>query len=804
LAAVPARGNTRVHGNRAAFGLLAALACALIALAAVPVLASAAQEFVVDSTGDAPKTAVGPVCETETGECTLRAAIEAANTNTLYDEIVFDPGVFDGAAPASTISLGSPLPAIVHGVEIDAGRCPTTYGVEGPCAEVAGLPASSSAPNVFTVSGEYVTIRDLAIEGGLNGILDTEPGGAFTAVGDWFGIELNGGRNGGSFKSGVLVEADDAIIGGETRGDYEEDRNVFGLSQIGVDVQGSSHTSIQGNYIGVGPTGRGSASLEVGVRIVDVESASRSAKVDEVGGILTAGQVASPECDGPCNVIATEGGNAVDLTGLPGEGVKAASGPIWIRGNYLGLAANGIDPVGENSYGVFAAPTEFGCEAGPADVTVGGSAPTETNYIDGGSGGLFAEGAQNFSASGNAIGVLPDGMAGESPGVGISLCAHGVTERAHISANEMDLEPTALGIDSEYGAADITGNAIQGGQIGVFALGESEGRGDLIQGNRISSPDTVGIRILNQSNTVIGNSIEDAGDWGIELEGEADHNRIGGDSPGEANDIDRSQSGAIVIDGIESTRDEVAANTGFGNSEAFLQLISQSTDEAPNGGIKPPPLTTVQQSTATGTAKPGATVRIFRKASAEGGELGALLAVVTAGAGGNWKASYATVPVGSLVAATQTTEAGTPEGATSEVSAPVAAAADPPVEPGGGGSGGPNGGGSSTATPQPPAPLAPGAPSKPKAPKVTITKGPQKSSKSTTAKFTFKATPAARAKFQCKLDNAKWAPCKSPKTYKNLKPRKHTFQVRATVSGVTGAAAKFKFRVVALESWRPR
>jgi hypothetical protein len=793
------RGNVLVCGGRVATRLLVALACALIGLGALPGFA-AAENFDVNTAGDEPNIGVGAVCDTgapAAENCSLRAAIEAADADpgATVDEIHFEPSVFEGRVGVDEIEPTPALPPIERPLAIEGEICATPP----PARPCVGLLAPSGEPGLIVDSPE-VTVTGLAIGGGSDGIEVTDAATGFVAKGNWLGLKLDGTAN-PIQRAGIFLEPGSE---GARIGEGEEARNVFVHSEVGVFIDGSSHDKIQGDYIGVGPTGEGAASVEVGVRIVDAEGPPVvKAEDNEVGGTLTESQASTPACDGPCDVIATDnGGLGVDLTGVSGEGVEAASGPTWIRGNYIGLAADGIDPVGVNGYGVFAAPTEAGCEAGPADVTVGGSAPTETNYIEGGFDGLFAEGAEKFTASGNAIGVLADGTAGESPGVGISLCAHGVTERAHISANEMILEPTAIGIDSEYGAADITGNSIQGSQIGVFALGESEGRGDLIQGNSVSSPDTVGLRILNQSNTVIGNSIDNAGDWGIELEGEADHNRIGGDSPGEANDIDRSQNGgAIVIDGIESTRNEVAANTGFGNSEAFLQLIGQSTEEAPNGGIKPPPLTTIQQSSATGTAKPGATVRIFRKASAEGGELGALLAVVTADAGGNWKATYTTVPVGSLVAATQTSEAGTPEGATSEVSAPVAATADPvepvePVEPGGGGSGGgSNGGGSSTATPQPSAPPTPDAPPKRSAPKVTITKGPKKSSKSTAAKFAFKATPAAGARFQCKLDNARWAGCKSPKTYKHLKPRKHTFQVRATASGLPGLAAKFNFTV---------
>ncbi|MCW2979286.1 MAG: hypothetical protein JWO14_1013 [Solirubrobacterales bacterium] len=757
----------------------------------VPAVASAVPTtFTVDTTGDAPKTAAGAVCETETGECTLRAAIEAANTTSLFDEILFDPAVFDGTAPASTITLASPLPPIIHAVEIDAGHCPTSYGVEGPCAEVVGLPASSTAPSVFTVSGQDVTIGDLAIEGGLNGILDTEHGVDFTAVGDWFGIELNRGLSGGSFKSGVVVEENNAIIGGETRGDYEEDRNVFGLSQIGVDVQGSSHTSVQGNYIGVDPTGSGPASLGVGVRIVDAEGSSSKAADDEVGGILTAGQAASLECDGPCNVIATEGGTDIDLTG---EAAEPASGPTAIRGNYLGLVADGLSSVGENSSGVVADPGQFPCGGGPGDVTVGGAAPTESNYIDAGSFGIFAEGAENFRALGNSIGFLADGSPGESPiAFGIEVCAEGVTEPAQISSNDLLLGPGSFaGIVSEWGRAEISGNTIRGGQIGVLTGADSEGHGDLIKGNIVTVPELDGIQIQSQSNTVIGNTISGAGQAGIDLE-EADFNRVGGDLAGEENGIEGSGVGAILVSGSEATRDEIRGNSGSGNAGSFIQLLEGEPGERPNAAVEPPIFATALQSSATGMAKPDSTVRIFSKASAEAGELASLLAVAKADSSGNWTAAYATVPVGTLVAATETSA----EGATSEVSTPSAATADPvkPIEPeehaAGGGGGGGSGGSSSSSGSSPTNP-----PISPKPPKAKINKHPAKSSKSTTAKFTFKATPAAGAKFQCKLDAGRWASCKSPKTYKHLKPRKHTFQVRATAGGLTGPAAKFKFTV---------
>jgi hypothetical protein len=775
LAGVVNRANIWVRKGRKATSVVAALACALIALAAIPALASAAL-IEVNSAGDATKSAAGPVCEAAGGECTLRAAIEVADEDPLSpDQIEFSTTVFNGEVGADEIILGTSLPPITGLTSLVGHDSPGgTY--HGP-AEGVIAPAGEAA---LTVDSNGVSVEDMAFGGGEVGIEVEGEHIGFSARGDWFGLKLDAGPD-AIGKAGIVLGpgSDEALIGA-AEGDEELTRNVFGNSEVGIFVDGASHTKILGNYIGVGPEGNGPASLEVGVRIVNAEGPPVSkAEENEVGGVLTAGQAASTKCDGACNVIATQG-VGVDLTDAGETEVEAASGPTTIRGNYLGLAADGITPVGEASVGVFAAPTQPGCGAGPADVTVGGAAPTETNYIDGGSIGLFAEGAENFRALGNAIGFAANGSAGESPiAMGIEICAEGVTEPAQIANNDMLLGPDAIGVASDWGRAEITGNAIQGSWIGVVTGVESEGHGDLIRGNSVTQPDLYGIEITNQSNVLIGNSISGAGRAGILLE-EADHNRVGGDLPGEENVIDESGRGAVVIDGTEEQRNEVAANHGSGNAEAFIQLFAQSAGELLNGGIEPPTFATVLQSTATGTAQPDAAVRIFSKASAEAGELASLLAVAKADASGNWQATYATVPVGTLVAATQTSGAGTPEGATSEVSTSVTAGADPVVP----------------AANPPSTPATPiSAPAPAKAPKVKITKGPAKKSRLTTAKFRFTATPTAGAKFQCKLDAHKWARCKSPRTFKHLKPREHTFRVRAVVAGLTGPAATFKFTV---------
>jgi glucose/arabinose dehydrogenase len=94
----------------------------------------------------------------------------------------------------------------------------------------------------------------------------------------------------------------------------------------------------------------------------------------------------------------------------------------------------------------------------------------------------------------------------------------------------------------------------------------------------------------------------------------------------------------------------------------------------------------------------------------------------------------------------------------------------------------------------PPGPPPPPEPGKP--PATTLRKHPPKSTRSRIAKFTFAASLPG-ASFRCKLDRRKAASCRSPKTYKGLKPGRHTFKVWATVGLLTDPTpAKFSWKIL--------
>lgn len=101
--------------------------------------------------------------------------------------------------------------------------------------------------------------------------------------------------------------------------------------------------------------------------------------------------------------------------------------------------------------------------------------------------------------------------------------------------------------------------------------------------------------------------------------------------------------------------------------------------------------------------------------------------------------------------------------------------------------------------PQAPSPSG-SAPPKTKKPSLLTTTILKAKVKELTARFRFKGTDASGTgvKFECKLDRMKYHRCHSPKAYKNLKPGKHKFLVRAvSANEVDSTPAKRKFRIQA-------
>jgi CSLREA domain-containing protein len=755
-----------------------ALVCALSG----PATASA-ESFEVNSVADETEASLGDfVCQTAAGKCTLRAAIEEANSSVgEFDVVGFDEALFNGQV-AGTIALGSELPAIVDPIGIE-GECVPVNDLQ-PCVGVAGPDASHPALSVKNT--EEVEIDGLAISGAKTGV-EVIGTTKFKALNDWFGVRLDGSAGGNG--TGVLLGpgSDRAKIG---NGGFI---NVFAHNAgAGLDILGASSARVIGNYFGVGPDGGTPAPNGKDIEVTAKASAAEATGT-AIGSQLTPQQAATPACDGGCNVISGSGSSGIDLEGETGE-EEAPAVDTAIVGNYVGLDASGTAAVPNAAEGIRV--------GGAARTSIGGPRASESNRFAGGDTAVLAgPAAANLVVRGNSIGLDAAGAATVAPPeAGLVVNSEGlasVAAEATIFGNEIRMEG-GIAIGQKGPGAWIAGNWISGAGIGIAASGEAEEHGNLIEGNLIERSELNAILLENQFNEALGNEVVATGGAGIRIHGlppfGVSGNRVGGDFEGAENTIFGSGLAAIEIADVDSSLNEVARNRGAGNGGPFIDLVATSPGaepKGPNGGIKPPQLKAVNEVGASGTAKPGAHVRVFRKASASVGELASFLGEAIADSEGNWKVAYETpIAGGSLVAATQTSDAG----GTSELSTTLTVA-----NPGGGG--GDGGGGGSGGGPTPcPAAGAGACPGPPiadlRAPHAKILRGPRGKLAKDAARFGFDSDEAG-SRFQCKLDRKPFKPCKSPHRYTGLKLGKHLFEVRAIdPAGNVGAPAQRRFRVV--------
>lgn len=740
---------------------LALVLLAIGCLFAAPGVAFAGT-YTVDSIGDqADETLGDEECETSANTCTLRAAIEEANESTgIADAVAFESTVFEGQL-ADTIALGSLLPEIEDQLSIEGGTCTTEAGPQGPCV---GIQATSLNYGLSAEDVEGVTISGVAITGATTGIRAIDEAEELKVRGSWLGVKLDG-TNGTGTNTGIWLDpgSDDATIGGTTAAA----RNVIVNSSFeGLDIEGASNAVVQGNYFGVKPDGETQAANGKDIEITD--TVAFEAIENEVGGTVEGEAFNTVACDGGCNVISGATFAGVDLQGNGGN-EEPATGPTVLHGNYVGFSASGTEVVANGSYGFLSQKAE--------DVTVGGPSAGDSNYIAGGGVGIYHENGEGFEAANNLIGMARNGANVTSPGTGLFIYCLNNAEPVVIFGNLIHMEG-GIGIEEKFGSAEIVQNFIVGAEYGIYALGDPPVAGNLIEGNEIGEASANGILVESDSNEILGNWVYESGAAGIRIQDPVlfplvitTGNLIGGDTLTSENTIGESGGPAIAIvdesgNTEEDSFNEVGRNKGAKNAGSFIDLVGEA-----NAGILPPSIGAAKLGGASGSgAEPGATIRVFRKQSAEAGELQSFLGEAEADGSGNWSVAYAAaIPGETRIAATQTSEGGTSELAFAQTEP------GPKQEGGGGGAGGGNEDGKA-------------------APQTTIKKGPKGKVHSTTAKFKFTSSLSGSS-FECKLDKKKFKPCKSPKTYKKLKPGKHVFKVRAVKGGVTDptpAVRKFK------------
>jgi hypothetical protein len=815
----------------------AILLVALLVASVGPVASAAAETFEVDSTGDAPQAAAA-VCETEAGDCTLRAAIEAANQRPGRDEITFSEMVFPGGA-AGTIEPSALLPAIVEPLVID-DRCPPNEFGDVPPAPCAGIDASGLGDGLV-VAADEVTIEGLAVTGAAVGIDVIGSSDEFDSRRDVIGADLLG--DAGSNGIGIFLGpgSDDARIGGYVNGFSGRDE-IVDNTEVGLDIAGASRAEVSESTFGVSDQTPAPNGKDIEVTDLMSEGSLYKAVENQIGEEAYGPEEPAESCFEICNVIGGAVTDGIDLQGDGGDELPA-SGPTTIRNNFIGTDYSGDHAVANGAVGI---------DVGGADrVTIGGPRSREANRIVGGLWAVTAgPEARELTIEGNVVGETAENYPRplEPPSAGgFSVDSSQISYPeavAWVIGNRIHLYG-GIGIEATGKGAQILGNEVYGSGTGIQADGENPWWFGAIYGNYLEYPGAYGIRVESARTRLFGNFVFGAEDAGVRvdsdgaevprevtiggatevhLEGEEEAAvaRREAEAEEEENEIEDSGGPAIEIVGDETAFVGAARNFGAANDGSFIDLGGDGPGNRPDGpdrGVQPPTILSATPEQVSGVThlEGGGVVGVFLKADSSPGEIEEFLAAgwpEETKEGELWSVELPEyLPPGTQIAVEQTSYDGTSEfsfatigpgpsggkqGSEDEEEGEESAAI--------GGSGEDTGSAGGRLTTRPSAPDRSAKPSSPgcaascmvapAAPETRILAGPHGSVTRTRVSFRIAASPPTD-RLECSLDDAPFRPCHSPRAYSGLGAGRHSFRVRAISPGgiVDKSPAKRTFRI---------
>ena len=536
--------------------LILAIASALFALAVGPMVPThAATTFVVNSTiNDNDANTADGICQTTVaGQCTLRAAIQQANTLAGSDTINFNipagsPGCVGATNPVCTIlPQGVALPTISEALTINGytqpGASQNTNPIESGSnavlkIELNGMAAPASSPGLeINLTGQQsAVIRGLAINTfGTAGIYSETDNNV--VAGNYIGTDVSGSTDKGNRQEGIQFFGSGNTVGGPAAGD----RNVIsGNNRNGIMLNGTSNV-VQGNYIGTSASG----AADLGNT---GEGVSIGSDNNTVGGTTAAAR----------NVIS---GNDAD-----GVYVCCSAGNA-IQGNYIGTSSSGTADLGNSFYGVFLDSFATGANTvgGTMGVTLGGPCTGACNVISGNdqSGVRITPGASGYVVAGNYIGTDVNGTAdvgNTNDGVfvqGSNNTLGGTASGARnlISGNDLDGVSLANGasantVQGNYIGTNVTGtvglgNSGPGIDLSVSPNNNSIGGVSAGEGNTIAFNSGDGVSISSGTgNAIRGNSIRSNGSTSFTLGIDLLLNAFGGGNGVTPNDAGDGDSGS--------------------------------------------------------------------------------------------------------------------------------------------------------------------------------------------------------------------------------------------------------------------
>jgi CSLREA domain-containing protein len=425
---------------------------------------------------------VNSAADSGAGNCTLREAIQAANSNAVVDSCVAGSGASDTInfaitpldGSVKTIAPATPLPDITAPVLIEG------YSQNGATANT--LPSGSNAvPKIVlngATSGGYgltltssaggSTIRGLVIQNFGDGGIQMIASSGNTIRGNFIGTNAaataaagNGsnGLRGGIFMHafGVGESIANTIIGGTNNAD----RNV---------ISGNSGAAIS-LYGGTSPTGNRISGNLIGTSKNGMASIPNSGRGIDIGGGIgviigePGNAAANGPCSGGCNLVSGNYGQ------ISAGGSATADGTV-IQSNYVGninITGNAVLPSAiPNLSGVMIS----GAAGSPANLgmTIGGTTALTRNIISANEDSGVD--IQNF---GNTLAIR---IIGNHIGTNVA----GTAALANASAGVHVMNTTGVEIG---GTAAGVGNLISANTYhGIWLEGSINGR---IQSNRIGT-----------------------------------------------------------------------------------------------------------------------------------------------------------------------------------------------------------------------------------------------------------------------------------------------------------------------------
>jgi len=390
------------------------------------------------------------------GIVTLREAITSANQNSSVNTDVSNqnPGAFGTdtinfnipGAGVKTISPTAALPIVIGPVTINGytqGTASVNTLANGDNAvilvELNGTGAGSGSNGLTLGAGSGgSTIKGLTINRFTgNGIVVQSSGNAIS--GNFIGTNPAGTARqpNGTFPNsgdGILIQSvSNNIIGSSALAD----RNVIsgnalnGIHIVGTSAAPANGNKIQGNFIGVDTSGING----VGNR-TEPAPAPGTAEGNNLHGIEISG--------GNNTIIGGTVAGSRNVIGLNADGITIDNGGQGntIQGNFVGVGANGVTPVGNLLHGIaLRSSNGFGPPLGPAQVNEPG---VSFNLIGGtaaGSGNLVEfNGTGGIAVFGNPVSVSGQ------PNVDNTIEGNSIFENGRSNGS-----PASLGIDLSNG-----------------------------------------------------------------------------------------------------------------------------------------------------------------------------------------------------------------------------------------------------------------------------------------------------------------------------------------------------------------